>query len=341
MPPSSPIEAFALKHARLIELERIAEIEESARLQASLSPAELEARGVTLLRLKVADERSGLGGRTLLVLEPTREGDLPAHRFQPGDIVAIRPAKGSTAGAATATAVVYRVLPRRITVALDVDPDEPFDEPLRLDRVANDVTYRRLKEGLERLRTYTRGPAARLRETLFGLRDPQGDAPRPLAALDASLDASQREAVAFALAAKEIALIHGPPGTGKTTAAVEAIRQAVARGDRVLACAASNIAVDNVAERLAAAGVRIVRVGHPARLLPSVVERSLDALVEAAEGTRIALDVRRELEQMRRNSAVRRRARSGTPSGMSCAACAPRCASSRIVPCATCSARRR
>jgi ATP-dependent RNA/DNA helicase IGHMBP2 len=298
MPPSSPIEAFVEKHTRLIELERLAEIEESARLQASLTPAELEARGVTLLRLKVADERSGLGGRTLLVLEPTREGDLPAHRFQPGDIAAIRPGKGGAASAATA--VVYRVLPRRITVALDVDPDEPFDEPLRLDRVANDVTYRRLKEGLERLRTYARGPASRLRETLFGLRDPQGDAPRPLAPLDAGLDASQREAVAFALGAKEIALIHGPPGTGKTTAAVEAIRQAVARGDRVLACAASNIAVDNVAERLVAGGVRVVRVGHPARLLPSVVDRSLDALVEAAEGTRIAQDVRRELEQVRR-----------------------------------------
>lgn len=62
----------------------------------------------------------------------------------------------------------------------------------------------------------------------------------------------------------------GPPGTGKTTAVVEAILQEAARGSRVLACAASNIAVDNLVERLAKAApkMRLLRLGHPARLLP-------------------------------------------------------------------------
>ena len=62
----------------------------------------------------------------------------------------------------------------------------------------------------------------------------------------------------------------GPPGTGKTTAVVEAVLQEAARGSRVLAAAASNIAVDNLVERLAAAApkLRLLRLGHPARLLP-------------------------------------------------------------------------
>lgn len=61
-------------------------------------------------------------------------------------------------------------------------------------------------------------------------------------------------------------------GTGKTTAVVEVILQEVARGSRVLAAAASNIAVDNLVERLATAApkMKLVRVGHPARLLPQV-----------------------------------------------------------------------
>ena len=61
-------------------------------------------------------------------------------------------------------------------------------------------------------------------------------------------------------------------GTGKTTAVIEYIQQEVGRGSRVLACAASNIAVDNMVERLVAANskLRVVRTGHPARLLPSV-----------------------------------------------------------------------
>lgn len=87
-----------------------------------------------------------------------------------------------------------------------------------------------------------------------------------------SLDDTQAGAVSLALSAKDVALIHGPPGTGKTTAVVEYILQEVRRGSRVLAAAASNVAVDNLVERLARADrtLKVVRVGHPARLLPQV-----------------------------------------------------------------------
>lgn len=304
MPANSPIEAFVQLHRKLLELERATEVAEAAALQATLSPRELEQRGLALLRLKVADEGTGLGGRLVLELEPTRGGELPSSQFQPGDLALVRSAGASGGGAAGSggapTAVVVRVRPTKIVVALDEVPEEPLEEPLRLDRVANDVTYRRLREGLARLSSPARGPANRLREVLFGLRDPAFVARIPLDPRDSSLDSSQREAVAFALSAQDLALIHGPPGTGKTTAAVEVIRQTVARGERVLACAASNLAVDGLVERLARAGVRVVRLGHPARLLPAVVEHSLDALVEQADGTRIAGKARRELAAAQR-----------------------------------------
>ena len=72
-------------------------------------------------------------------------------------------------------------------------------------------------------------------------------------------------------------LLHGPLGTGKTTAMVEMILQEVKRGSKVLACAASNIAVDNIVERLVNYRVKLVRLGHPARLLPQVLESALDS----------------------------------------------------------------
>ena len=59
-----------------------------------------------------------------------------------------------------------------------------------------------------------------------------------------------KEAVKFALSATDLALIHGPPGTGKTTAVIEYIAQEIKRGDKVLACSSSNVAVDNIVERL-------------------------------------------------------------------------------------------
>src|SRR5262249_59372597 len=98
--------------------------------------------------------------------------------------------------------------------------------------------------------------------------------------LDPALNDSQREAVRFALAAVDLAVIHGPPGTGKTTTVVEVIRQAVRRGDKVLVCAPSNLAVDNLLERLLAHGDQAVRLGHPARVLPQLREHTLDLTAE-------------------------------------------------------------
>src|SRR5262249_30290099 len=135
---------------------------------------------------------------------------------------------------------------------------------------------------------------AHLRDVLLGNKAPAedsaGTAPvvAELAPFDTALDSSQRAAVAFALAAPEVAVVHGPPGTGKTTALVALIRQAVARGERVLACAPSNLGVDNLLERLVQSGVNAVRLGHPARVLPALQEHTLDLLVEAHDDTRVA-----------------------------------------------------
>jgi predicted DNA helicase len=94
------------------------------------------------------------------------------------------------------------------------------------------------------------------------------------------LNASQRQAIDWALTADNLAILHGPPGTGKTTTVAELIRQAVRQGERVLACAPSNTGVDNLLERLVAMDVLAVRVGHPARVQARLQEHSLDALVE-------------------------------------------------------------
>lgn len=85
--------------------------------------------------------------------------------------------------------------------------------------------------------------------------------------------------------------------TGKTHTLIELTLQFLKRGQRILICAPSNVAVDNVAERLAPhSGVPIVRIGHPARLLPSVVAHSLDVLTQTSEAGVIVRDVRAEMD---------------------------------------------
>ncbi len=294
---------FVRRQLELIDLEREAEIEEAKRLRDGLPAAELQRRGVCLLGLRVDEVHAGLGGRTVLQLSRADRSPLPASRLGPGDIVSLQPQRGQRAQNETApSGVVVGKRAASIRVALDRDLDAELPEPIRLDRVANDVTYRRLRESLERLRSKIRGPGRRLREVLLDLRDPESPSPRQpqLEFEDPSLDVSQREAIAHALASPDISLIHGPPGTGKTTAITELIRQAVKRGERVLACAPSNVAVDNLAERLDGTGVQLVRIGHPARLHPAVVKHSLDALVQRSDDRRVVVDARRELETLRR-----------------------------------------
>src|SRR5262249_23637365 len=134
----------------------------------------------------------------------------------------------------------------------------------------------------------TRDRLAELRRVLLGETAPDFGPETPFVRLDSSLNTSQQEAVQFALTARDVAILHGPPGTGKTSAVVELIRQAVQRGQRGPACAPSNLAVDNLLERLLTAGEQAVRLGHPARVLPALREHTLDMMVEDHDDTRQA-----------------------------------------------------
>ena len=142
-------------------------------------------------------------------------------------------------------------------------------------------------------------------QTLFGLSSPTPVPASPLA-LDEkigsvqwasdSLNDSQKSAIKFALASKEIALIHGPPGTGKTHTIIELILQLLKQSLHLLVCGPSNISVDNIVERLAPHKVPMVRLGHPARLLPSVLNHSLDVLTKTSDAAALVQDIRKELD---------------------------------------------
>ena len=121
---------------------------------------------------------------------------------------------------------------------------------------------------------------------------------------DASLNESQQEAIRFALGSREVALIHGPPGTGKTHTLIELILQLLKKKLRLLVCGPSNISVDNIVERLASHKVPMVRLGHPARLLPSVLSHSLDVLTRTSEAAALVQDVRKEMDD--KQSSIRK-----------------------------------
>ena len=142
-------------------------------------------------------------------------------------------------------------------------------------------------------------PSYEIVSLLLGERSPSAPSPNRLSVDRGSLNDRQYDAVQGALLNQDVFLIHGPPGCGKTKTVCHLIREAVKMGMKVLACAPSNIAVDGIVEQLAKAGdVRIVRLGHPARILPSVVQHTLDELIARSESFQLASDVRNELRAL-------------------------------------------
>jgi ATP-dependent RNA/DNA helicase IGHMBP2 len=272
---------------RLLEMESQAEAREAAERGRQLSAAEAERTGNTLVNLVIADEDSGLGGRHILQLTKRRRAPLPWTRLGVGSPIVLSPDKGK--GENGHRGVVCERADGFLRVALaSMLDDAAEDETWRLDLSSDEVAGQRQRVALQRARLAKADRLAELRNVLLGQRPPEFDRERDEPTLDPGLNDTQREAVRFALSARDVALIHGPPGTGKTTTVVELIRRAVRRGEKVLACAPSNLAVDNIFERLLAAGVRAVRLGHPARVMADLRAHTLDLLVEDHQDVRLA-----------------------------------------------------
>ncbi|KAF2307851.1 hypothetical protein GH714_032610 [Hevea brasiliensis] len=277
---------------------RVTEAEISASISsgASRNLDSAQKRGSTILNLKCVDAQTGLMGKTLLEFQSNKGDVLPAHKDS------------------------------SITVAFDDIPEEGLNSPLRLEKVANEVTYRRMKEALIQLsKGVQKGPAADLIPVLFGERPPtvakKGVTFTPF---NSNLDHSSsylqgfmhfnklRNLASFfwfsflgkersnfkGLVIKECIFAAWATWNWKTTTVVEIILQEVKRGSKILACAASNIAVDNIVERLVRHRIKLVRLGHPARLLPQVLDSALDAQVLKGDNSALAKDIRKEMKAL-------------------------------------------
>ncbi|CAH1416706.1 unnamed protein product [Lactuca virosa] len=294
------VDQFVSKMNPLIDMEKEAEISASMSSGANRTLDSASKKGSTLLNLKCVDVQSGLMGKTLIELQSNKGDVLPAHKFGTHDVVVMKPNKADLSSPALGQGVVYRLKDSSITIAFDDIPEEGLNSPLRIEKVANEVTYSRMKDTLVQLsKGVQKGPASDLVPVLFGEKPPtKVKKDVSFTPFNKNLDHSQKDAIKKALSSKDIFLLHGPPGTGKTTTVVEIILQEVKRGSKILACAASNIAVDNIVERLVPHKVKLVRVGHPARLLPQVLDSALDAQVLRGDNSSLANDIRKEMKAL-------------------------------------------
>jgi superfamily I DNA and/or RNA helicase len=289
--------------AGLLDAERAEERLRLEEARSRLSLAEREARGLAVADVEAIEE-GALAGRALVTF--SRGGrPLGAGRVGVGSLVTVTLRREARDDAPSG--VVARRTRTAIAVAFDEPPPEWATEGrVVLELAPSPVTWERLAAGISRVRDEKAG--RRWHAVLAGTPPRFRAAPRG-PALPHALNEEQAAALDLADRAEDLALVHGPPGTGKTTVLVEVIRRAVARGEKVLAAAPSNLAVDNLVERLAAAGLACVRLGHPARVLPALLAHTLEARAEEHEASRIARGLVDEALALRRSARKRRQKR--------------------------------
>ena len=137
-------------------------------------------------------------------------------------------------------------------------------EVLGVQLYFDETTYRLMFESLKQVISAKNNRLAELREIFHGSRLASVFSFQPVRF--PWLNRTQEEAVNKVLHAKDVAIVHGPPGTGKTTTLVEAVYETLHRENQVLVCAQSNMAVDWISEKLVDRGVSVLRIGNPSRV---------------------------------------------------------------------------
>ncbi len=265
----------------LIKLERAAEMEFHKNEISYLTAKQRERKGRAILLLNGQDNGIGLGGIQLVKL--VRASGIPENEISVGDIVIV--SKDKPDGKEELATVVSKTK-RSITIGYSNNaPYLAYQRNLRLDLYANDITFQRMQDALARL---DQQPILQKRLLVpIAFNDEPANA-NDVTFDNINLNDSQQAAVLNALSSQEIFLIHGPPGTGKTTTLAEAIFQLTQQKKKVLVCAPSNTAVDNILEKLIEKNIKCVRVGNPIRVNEALLAHSLDVQLQESADYQLA-----------------------------------------------------
>lgn len=172
----------------------------------------------------------------------------------------------------------------------------------------DETSYRAMFEALEDVIRAKGNRLAELRDTFLGTQKPRFRELYPVRF--PWLNNTQEAAVNKVLCTRDVSIVHGPPGTGKTTTLVEAIYETLHREPQVLVCAQSNTAVDWICEKLVDRGVTVLRIGNPTRvndkMLSSTYERRFESHPAYPELWSIRKSIREMNGRMRRGSYTER-----------------------------------
>lgn len=302
----------------LLEIEYNHEKEEFRKQTETMGVERKVRRGDAWFPVSIG--RSYYNSLNQMVVEVMRQpGSDIEHNFEAGRPVCFFTIKNdtSTAGAKNTkagsklqylsfTATVSYAEQDRMVVALPDSGrivDLQRQDALGVQLFFDETSYRLMFKALDRVIRARSGRLADLRDIFYT------KAPASRYTFDAMrfpwLNASQEKAVNEVLWAKDVAVVHGPPGTGKTTTLVEAIFETLRRESQVLVCAQSNMAVDWISEKLVDRGINVLRIGNPTRVNDKMLSFTYERRFEAHPDYPQLWSIRkaiRELRQQRKHA---------------------------------------
>lgn len=294
---------------QLLELEKEEDFDRFRREIQQLSLKEKIEKGLCWYPLEIRKEGYTIGERAFVIVERTGDRDI-GHRFKAGSPIEFYSRANdqfSTKEKSNYRGVIQYVEKNKMKIVLNA---KDFPEWLSLGQLGVDLlfderTYLEMDKALKNLIKANDGRLSELKAIFYGAMNPSFVEKQEV--FNDLLNNSQVEAVQNILAAKDVSIIHGPPGTGKTTTLIHAIKLLCKKESSVLVTAPSNAAVDLLAMRLQEVGLNVVRIGNISRVNEKLVALTMEGrLAEHPESKNIkkvriqAAKARREAKKYKR-----------------------------------------
>ena len=287
------------KLQQLLQVEKEEDRRLYEELTKTLSVQERRANGMAWYPVAIKDTELDRADYLTVEVERTSHQDV-IHQFRFGMSAALfsqhDPQSDRVAGTIT------YISGDRLKIALRTEelPDWSRNGKLGIDVIFDENSYTEMETALKQATLLSEDKTSgRLIQVLTGARHPDFHKPENYT-FHHQLNEKQKEAVQKIVAANDLAVVHGPPGTGKTTTLVQAIKTTVEIDrQQVLVVAPSNAAVDLLSEKLAANGLNVVRVGNPAKVSEQQLALTLDSRMATHSSMKVIRQLRKQAAEFR------------------------------------------